>query len=491
MGPFEGFALNREPMLHVMEMHRAAIDEIDPSCPTQLRKAARDVWDACLDQGRKSGYRNAQVTVIAPTGTIAFMMDCDTTGIEPDIALVKYKQLAGGGMLKIVNRTVPMALRKLGYDDPAIERILAYIDAEDTIEGAPGIKDADLPVFDCAFPPARGGRSIHWEGHVRMMAAAQPFLSGAISKTVNMPRESTVDDIRRAYLEGWKLGLKALAIYRDGSKESQPVSTSSESDKEQKTAPQPDLAAATPPPAPAAAAPAPARPGYQPRRERLPDTRHSMTHKFDIQGHEGYLTVGFFEDGRPGELFITMAKEGSTIGGLMDTIGTLVSMCLQYGVPLEVLVNKFAHSRFEPSGFTRNPDIPIAKSLADYIFRWLGIQFVPGYRAANAPNRSEYDESAAVSGGEEPVAPTAPLIKINGKRKATAVDLARAEAERLATPAAAHPSPTMHVVSLEVQQAQFASFQSDAPACDNCGALTVRCGTCYRCFNCGNSMGCS
>jgi ribonucleoside-diphosphate reductase alpha chain len=226
MGTFEGYALNREPMLHVMEMHRSAIDQIDPSCPEELRKAAIDVWDACLEQGRRSGFRNAQVTVIAPTGTIAFMMDCDTTGIEPDIALVKYKQLAGGGMLKIVNRTVPMALKTLGYDDPTIERALAYIDAEDTIEGAPGLNDEHLAVFDCAFPPARGGRSIHWEGHVRMMAAAQPFLSGAISKTVNMPRESTVDDIRKAYLEGWKLGLKALAIYRDGSKESQPVSTS-------------------------------------------------------------------------------------------------------------------------------------------------------------------------------------------------------------------------------------------------------------------------
>jgi ribonucleoside-diphosphate reductase alpha chain len=500
MGTFEGYALNREPMLHVMEMHRSAIDQIDPSCPEELRKAAIDVWDACLEQGRRSGFRNAQVTVIAPTGTIAFMMDCDTTGIEPDIALVKYKQLAGGGMLKIVNRTVPMALKTLGYDDPTIERVLAYIDAEDTIEGAPGLNDEHLAVFDCAFPPARGGRSIHWEGHVRMMAAAQPFLSGAISKTVNMPRESTVDDIRKAYLEGWKLGLKALAIYRDGSKESQPVSTSNEADKDAKTAETPAPAPATPSQttgatSAAVAAPVPTgRPGYQPRRERLPETRRSMTHKFDIQGHEGYLTVGFFEDGRPGELFVTMAKEGSTIGGLMDTIGTLVSMCLQYGVPLEVLVNKFAHSRFEPSGFTRNPDIPIAKSLADYIFRWMGIQFVPGYRAANAPNRAEADE-AAVGGDEEPAGPTAPVIKVNGHRKATAVDLARAEAEQaagnLGSPPPAAAGSIMHVTSIEVQQAQFARFQSDAPACDNCGALTVRCGTCYRCFNCGNSMGCS
>jgi ribonucleoside-diphosphate reductase alpha chain len=478
MGPFEGFALNREPMLRVMEMHRESLEGIDASCPDDLMAAARNVWDEVLDAGRKFGFRNAQVTVIAPTGTIAFMMDCDTTGIEPDIALVKYKSLAGGGMLKIVNRTVPMALRNLGYDETAIERILEYIDEHDTIEGAPALKDEHLPVFDCAFPPARGGRSIAWQGHVRMMAAAQPFLSGAISKTVNMPRESTVDDIRQAYLEGWKQGLKALAIYRDGSKESQPVSTKSEeSDKAAKAE---EAAASTVSPPHHSALTTP-----QPRRERLPDTRHSMTHKFDIQGHEGYLTVGFFDDGRPGELFITMAKEGSTIGGLMDTIGTLVSMGLQYGVPLAVFVNKFAHSRFEPSGFTKNPDIPIAKSVTDYIFRWLGIQFVPGYREANTPKRDDADTAT-------PEAPQAPTLKVNGHRKATAADMAHVEAEHEAAASASPPPPAPQgLVSSEVQQDQFARFQSDAPACDNCGALTVRCGTCYRCFNCGNSMGCS
>ena len=489
MGPFDGFALNREPMLRVMEKHRDALEGIDPSCPPNLLASARSIWDEGLALGREHGYRNAQVTVIAPTGTIAFMMDCDTTGIEPDIALVKYKSLAGGGMLKIVNKTVPMALRTLGYDDPTISRVLDHIDEHDTIEGAPGLADGHLAVFDCAFPPARGGRSIHWEGHVKMMAASQPFLSGAISKTVNMPRESTVDDIRLAYLEGWKLGLKALAIYRDGSKESQPVNTRNESEKD-KDKPDTDTAAVVAAPAPVAvvssAAPvaaAPASTPPQPRRQRLPETRHSLTHKFDIQGHEGYLTVGFFEDGRPGELFITMAKEGSTIGGLMDTIGTLVSMGLQYGVPLEVFVNKFAHSRFEPAGFTRNPDIPIAKSIADYIFRWLGIQFVPGYREANTPRRVSEGDTAVDD--HTPPAVEAPTVKVNGHRKATAVELDRVENEsRDSASSAAYASN-------EAQQEQFAHFQSDAPACDNCGSLTVRCGTCYRCFNCGNSMGCS
>jgi ribonucleoside-diphosphate reductase alpha chain len=486
VGPFEGYPVNREPMLRVMEMHRNAVGGIHPSCPHELLDVARRTWDECLDLGRQNGFRNSQVTVIAPTGTIAFMMDCDTTGIEPDIALVKYKQLAGGGMLKIVNRTVPMALRTLGYDDPTIQSALDFIDAHDTIEGAPGIKDDDLAVFDCAFPPARGGRSIHWEGHVHMMAAAQPFLSGAISKTVNMPREATVDDIRDAYLEGWKLGLKALAIYRDGSKESQPVSTSNESDKTRDREPAPaPVAAAAPAPA---ATPAPELPtaflaaavssSPRPRRERLPDTRHSVTHKFDIQGHEGYLTVGFFPDGRPGELFITMAKEGSTVGGLMDAIGTLVSMGLQYGVPLDVFVNKFAHSRFEPSGFTKNPDIPIAKSITDYIFRWLGIEFVPGYREANTPRR----EGAEAAPELDSAWTSTPVVKVNGHRKATAADLDDPQ------PAVAPPATEAR---RESQQQQFASFQSDAPACDNCGSLTVRCGTCYRCFNCGNSMGCS
>jgi ribonucleoside-diphosphate reductase alpha chain len=507
LGPFDGFPLNREPMLRVMEMHRDAVEAIDPSVAPDLLATARTVWDECVEMGRMHGYRNSQVTVIAPTGTIAFMMDCDTTGIEPDIALVKYKQLAGGGMLKIVNRTVPMALKTLGYDDPTIRDILNHVDAKDTIEGAPGLKDEHLPVFDCAFTPMGGTRSIHYRGHLRMMAAAQSFLSGAISKTVNMPRDASVADIRQAYLEGWALGLKALAIYRDGSKESQPVSTTTEEGKAQ--AEKDRLAAVSPAVAPEAEArivpaaapqtPAPVIPTAakpRPRRERLPDTRRSMTHKFDIQGHEGYLTVGFFDDGRPGELFITMAKEGSTVGGLMDVVGTLVSMGLQYGVPLDVFVNKFAHSRFEPAGFTKNPDIPIAKSITDYIFRWLGIEFVPGYREANAPRRESYETPAASEGvathtqssspdAEDATIPSGPTIKVNGHRKATADDLEHAEAILHAViPIDLHDDR-------DSQHEQFARFQSDAPACDNCGALTVRCGTCYRCFNCGNSMGCS
>jgi ribonucleoside-diphosphate reductase alpha chain len=485
IGPFDGFALNREPMLKVMEMHRAAAERIDGPAPAELRTAASTVWAECVDAGRKHGYRNSQVTVLAPTGTIAFMMDCDTTGIEPDIALVKYKQLAGGGMLKIVNQTVPMALHKLGYDEPVIRGILEHIDKYDTIEQAPGLLDEHLPVFDCAFAPPQGGRNIHFRGHLRMIAAVQPFLSGAISKTCNVPREATVNDIRNAYLEGWKLGLKALAIYRDGSKGSQPVSTKAESSD---IATENAMAAASEPVVLAAAAPVP-QVIYQPRRERLPHTRRSLTHKFDIQGHEGYINVGFYPDGRPGELFITMAKEGSTIGGLMDVLGTAISIGLQYGVPLEVFVNKFAHSRFEPAGFTKNPDIPIAKSIADYIFRWMGMEFIPGYRDANAPRRPAVDE-------QERSPAATPVLKVNGNRSATIADLEHAEAvmgakvQPSATPQTFVVEPPLHD-GLSEQDRQFAHFQSDAPPCDNCGALTVRCGTCYRCFNCGNSMGCS
>jgi ribonucleoside-diphosphate reductase alpha chain len=503
LGAFDGFAANREPMLRVMELHRAAAESIDSRAPAELLAESHAVWAECLEQGRKHGYRNSQVTVLAPTGTIAFMMDCDTTGIEPDIALVKYKQLAGGGMLKIVNRTVPMALARLGYDEPEIRGILDYIDAHDTIEGAPDLNDHDLPIFDCAFAPPHGGRSIHFRGHLRMMAAVQPFLSGAISKTCNVPSEATVADVCEAYLEGWKLGLKALAIYRDGSKGSQPVSTKSDT-KEPLTGPvtapakaaaglatsgeplaeHADSGGAEPQQAPLIE-PATTFPNH-PRRERLPHTRKSLTHKFDIQGHEGYINVGFYPDGRPGELFITMAKEGSTIGGLMDVLGTAISIGLQYGVPLEVFVNKFAHSRFEPAGFTKNPDIPIAKSIADYIFRWLGMEFIPGYREANAPKRPASEV--------EPGAAGIPMLKVNGHRTATIADLEHAEAVMGTynpAPTAAHSTDVESGEGLADQDQQFARFQSDAPPCDNCGALTVRCGTCYRCFNCGNSMGCS
>ena len=378
VGTFEEYEKNAEPFLRVMEMHREAVDAIDPECPAELRSAAREIWDEVLTAGPVHGFRNAQATVLAPTGTISFMMDCDTTGIEPDIALVKYKQLAGGGMLKIVNRTVPMALKTLGYDEPEIGAILDYIEKHDTIEGTPDLDPVHLPVFDCAFSPRNGNRSIAWKAHIRMMAAAQPFLSGAISKTVNMPRESKPEEIAEAYMDGWRLGLKALAIYRDGSKESQPLSTSTEGDKAA------DKVAGN-------IAAGHVKIVTKPRRRRLPDTRQSITHKFSVSGHEGYVTVGLYEDGMPGELFITMAKEGSTIGGLMDAFGTSVSMSLQYGVPLEDYVNKFSHMRFEPQGFTKNPDIRMAKSLIDYIFRWLGNTFLPGYREANLGLHPEGD----------------------------------------------------------------------------------------------------
>ena len=470
IGPFAGYQENAEPMLNVMQMHRDAVEVIDPKCPDYLRDAARDVWDLCVASGQKHGYRNAQATVLAPTGTIAFMMDCDTTGIEPDIALVKYKQLAGGGMMKIVNRTVPAALDKLGYTETQIAAITEYIEKNDTIEGAPGLSDDHLAVFDCAFKARNGKRTIRWQAHVGMMAAAQPFLSGAISKTVNMPAESTVEDIENAYVEGWKLGLKALAIYRDGSKSSQPLATTKESDRNKKQEAEPATAVVP----------------TGPFRRHLPSTRNSLTHKFAVGGHEGYITVGLFEDGKPGELFITMAKEGSTIGGLMDTVGTLTSLSLQYGVPVEAMVNKFAHMRFEPSGWTGNPDIPNAKSLPDYIFRWLGMRFVAGYRDANSPKRNgnghdsnghaKHDNGASHS-ADAAGHVTAPAAAASAS--GTALQVQTAE------PALA-VAEGPHVRSL-----QFAKFQTDAPACDNCGAITVRNGNCYLCHNCGNSMGCS
>jgi ribonucleoside-diphosphate reductase alpha chain len=459
-------------------MHRDAVDQIDPSCPDDLVVAARRVWDDCLALGRQHGYRNAQATVLAPTGTISFMMDCDTTGIEPDIALVKYKQLAGGGMLKIPNRTVPQALERLGYDAPTIGGILAYLERNDTIEGAPSLRDEHLAVFDCAFKPLKGQRAIHYMAHLTMMSAAQPFISGAISKTVNMPRESTVEDIMQTYLEGWRLGLKAVAIYRDGSKESQPLSTETESSKQTKKDVGPSVDVSASVPKLAATHDAAGKLIQQdliamgPRRERLPDTRKSLTHKFSIGGHEGYVIVGFYEDGRPGELFINMAKEGSTIGGLMDTIGVLTSLALQYGVPLDALVRKFEHARFEPNGFTRNADIPMAKSVVDYVFRWLGMNYVPGYREANAPKRPA-DE--ANGGALPPPTDSGPMVALS-ERPAGATFVAEPRAVETA-PDAAHT--------------WLADLQSDAPPCDECGAITVRNGACFKCMNCGNSMGCS
>ena len=387
--------------------------------------------------------------------------------------------------LKILNKSVSHALKTIGYDQPQIESITAYIDQNDKIEGAPEIKEEDLSVFDCAFEPTGGGRSIDWRAHVRMMAAAQPFLSGAISKTVNMPATTSVDDVTDAYTWGWRLGLKALAIYRDGSKQSQPLSTATEGDKAEK------------------------KKVAKPRRERLPDTRQSVTHKFSVDGHEGYLNVGLYEDGRPGEVFITMAKEGSTIGGLMDSFGTAISMSLQYGVPLEVLVNKFSHTRFDPMGFTKNPDIRYAKSLVDYIFRWMGCQFIAGFREANLgipPKKAT--EGGKAEDGETAIPPV--TTKVDGQKQSHGVT------EKIETSASAsssangnghvdtngHHSKTSGISdgkfktiesgsSETVMSKQFLSFDLDAPSCDNCGSITVRNGNCHMCHNCGNSLGCS
>ncbi len=481
VGPFEEYPDNAEPMLRVMQMHRNAVEQIDPSGPSYLKDAARNVWDKVLELGSRNGFRNAQATVLAPTGTISFMMDCDTTGVEPDIALVKYKQLAGGGMLKILNRSVSLGLRNLGYSPSQIVEIEKFIGEKDTIEGAPHVKAEHLPVFDCAFTPANGTRSIRWQAHVEMMAAAQPFLSGAISKTVNMPANSTVDDIAQAYFWGWELGLKAIAIYRDGSKQSQPLSTKSEGQKAED----------------AAAAAVVEKIVYKPRRERLPDTRNSVTHKFSISGHEGYFNVGLYPDGRPGEVFITMAKEGSTIGGLMDSFGTAISISLQYGVPLEVLVNKFSHTRFEPMGHTTNPDIRIAKSLVDYIFRWLGLTFLEGYREEHKTKvdlmaTPKSDASSTLSVKVKSNLTSTPVngngaelaMQSTGYTKARFIGLG--DTGEMTSSGSGHSGSKM-----ESRGGQFAGFQSDAPSCDNCGSITVRSGNCYLCYNCGNSLGCS
>lgn len=431
-GPFKWFEKNRTSFLEVMRMHRAAVDRIPADLvPGDLLETARTCWDEAIDLGEHYGYRNAQATVLAPTGTIGFMMDCDTTGIEPDIAIVKYKTLVGGGLMKIVNSTVPEALTNLGYSPEERQAILAHIEEHDTIEGAPYLKPEHLPVFDCAFKPAKGSRFIHHMGHVRMMAAVQPFISGAISKTVNMPNSCTPQDIEDVYMEGWRLGLKAIAIYRDGSKRTQPLSTRRNTDSASAT--QESAAPAVTPP--------------RPVRRKLPDERKSITHKFSIAGHEGYITVGMYDDGQPGEIFLTMSKEGSTISGLMDTIATMVSLALQYGVPLETLVNKFAHMRFEPSGVTPNPEIRFAKSISDYIFRWLGLKFLP--KEAQPPK-----EAKSLNGSLVPTEPPG-------------------------------------INALQAREREVFTLQADAPACADCGALMVRNGACYKCLNCGSTYGCS
>ncbi|HEX8801468.1 MAG TPA: vitamin B12-dependent ribonucleotide reductase, partial [Terriglobales bacterium] len=419
-GACPGWYVNREPFLDVIRMHRASVNNINPkNVPAALYEASKATWDEALAHGEKFGYRNSQVTVLAPTGTIGFMMDCDTTGIEPDLALVKYKKLVGGGMIKIVNNTVPSALFKLGYTSDQTNAIVSYIDATGTIEGAPAIKDEHLAVFDCSFKPTKGTRSIPYTGHLRMMAATQPFISGAISKTINMPEEASVDDVMEAYISAWKLGLKAVAIYRDGSKKAQPLSSmGSATAKSSKDVGAPcfasgvDAKGASEEPVDESAEP--------PRavRHRLPDERLSITHKFKVGGHEGYLTVGLYKNGMPGELFITMAKEGSTVSGLMDSFACAVSIALQHGVPLKLLCEKFAHTRFEPSGWSNNPDIGYAKSIMDYIFRWLQLRFLTGQQQALFDGlRPKYMGGVApVSAPDDPnyVAPSSSVIPSEG-----------------------------------------------------------------------------
>jgi ribonucleoside-diphosphate reductase alpha chain len=441
-GPFIAFEKNREPFLRVMGKHRDALKDVNAAhVPADLMEMARQSWDEAIALGEAHGYRNAQATVLAPTGTIGFMMDCDTTGVEPDIALVKYKRLVDGGVMKIVNQTVPAALARLNYTPAQIRAIIEYIDRNETIEGAPHLRERDLAVFDCAFKPARGQRSIHYLGHIRMMGSVQPFISGAISKTVNVPKEATVEDICQAYIEAWRLGVKAISIYRDGSKRTQPLNTSKQKDQAVEAVVEKVIV-------------------QQPVRRKLPDERRAITHKFEIAGHEGYITVGLYEDGNPGEIFLVMAKEGSTISGFADAFAQAISYALQYGVPLQVLVDKFSHVRFEPSGMTHNQQIRFAKSIVDYVFRWMATKFLSteeqfwaGVNSleGNGESHQEWPEQLKLT----PVAAGGP-----GERSATA-------------PYAA------------IQN------QEDAPPCAICGAIMVRSGSCYKCVNCGSTSGCA
>jgi len=526
MGPFPGYREARcsgvskpvakdnvASMLEVIDLHRDAVKEIpDAEEFAYLKKEAARAWDRAADLGKRHGYRNAQVTVLAPTGTISFLMDCDTTGIEPDIALVKYKLLAGGGMLKIVNQTIRPALEHLGYAEDEIAHIIEHVDLFDTIEAAtPGadhsavlagraeagrlyptpLRAEHLPIFDCAFRAHLGERSLHYMAHLRMMAAAQPFLSGAISKTVNMPENATVDDIMNTYVEGWRLGLKSIAIYRDGSKRSAPLNT-------RKTR---DMGAFD------GAMDVIAEPEElqkrileleeeiamlrsrldQPIRHRMPDTRMSLTHRFEIAGHEGYITVGLYEDGQPGELFITMSKEGSTIGGLMDTVGTLTSIALQYGVPLESLVKKFAYQRFEPSGFTKNPDIRNATSITDYVFRYLGCQFIKGYKEATSPNRAQSEFPLKEIAEMEKKAINRPVPELPRTAERELIDVITSD-----SPGEGNPKviTTGYTHADRVKEALGNMFMDIV--CSHCGSdKVIRAGACGVCTECGTSQGCS
>jgi ribonucleoside-diphosphate reductase alpha chain len=450
-GPFAGYAENEQPFLGVMKKHRYHTERIEASyVPEDLLSSGRSAWDEAINVGSEHGFRNAQASVLAPTGTIGFMMDCDTTGIEPDIALIKYKRLVGGGMIKIVNNTTEEALARLGYDEDQRKAIVEYIDREETIEGAPGLSDEHLPVFDCAFRAANGTRSIHYMGHIRMMSAAQPFISGAISKTVNQPADASVEDVENAYMEAWKAGLKAIAVYREGCKRTQPVSTS-------KTDPGLQRAQAT------AAA-------QTLVRRKLPDERHSLTHKFSVGGHEGYIHVGLYDSGEPGEIFIRMAKEGSTISGLMDSFATAVSLALQHGVPLRLLVDKFSRMRFEPSGFTGNPELPRATSVMDYLFRWLGAKFLRSESESEGTEEAKPAESAA------PVAlpSSSPVVVVDQ------------------TLQIAQTVPAVQIPAKPSTPSMYGFLvRTDAPTCPECGSIMVPNGSCHKCTNCGTTSGCS
>jgi ribonucleoside-diphosphate reductase alpha chain len=460
-----GWYINREPFLDVIRMHRASVNHINKAnVPASLYEASKQCWDEALVHGEKFGYRNSQVTVLAPTGTIGFMMDCDTTGVEPDLALVKYKKLVGGGMIKIVNNTVPGALFKLGYTHEQANAIVSYIDATGTIEGAPHIKDEHLAVFDCSFKPAKGTRSISYMGHLRMMAATQPFISGAISKTVNLPNQASMEDIMEAYLQAWKLGLKAVAIYRDGCKQSQPLSAAGSATALSKK----EEGARTGVSAPHGAAQEEENLNAPPRavRHKLQEERASITHKFNVGGHEGYITVGLYPDGEPGELFITMAKEGSTVSGLMDSFALAISIALQHGVPLKLYCEKFAHTRFEPSGWTNNPEIGFAKSIMDYIFRWLQVRFLTG-------QQQMLFENLRLKAGGAPRTPEAEGVSDLHGAAETRTPVSRS--------GAVHASDALSsIVDL-----------GDAPSCHYCGAIMTRNGSCYRCMSCGSTSGCS
>ncbi|MBV9645643.1 MAG: vitamin B12-dependent ribonucleotide reductase, partial [Verrucomicrobia bacterium] len=518
MGPFPGYrdsratgftrtvaADNVDSMQEVIRLHRQYCDQIENSIEFAfLKEEAKQVWNNALRAGAKNGFRNAQVTVLAPTGTIGFLMDCDTTGIEPDIALVKYKLLAGGGMLKIVNQTVQSALEKLGYSPKQTEQILAHINEHDTIEDVAipesqivlksGLKTEHLPIFDCAFKPYKGERSLHYLGHLRMMAACQPFLSGAISKTVNMPNGATAEEIMNTYIGGWKLGLKAVAIYRDGSKRSAPLNTKKTKDMGAEEIAQAGL-----------------EPEMmqrriielekeiqtlraeveQPSRNRMPDTRVSLTHKFEIAGHEGYITVGLYDSGQPGELFIQMAKEGSTIGGLMDTVATLTSLALQYGVPLESLVKKFAYQRFEPSGFTKNPDIRNATSITDYIFRWLGCQFIKGYKEAISPSRSQLDLPMKEIADIDKKAVNRPVAELSRTAEREIIDVITNRSNSEGTVEAVTNGNGLSKTHADRVRAALENMYIGM-SCSNCGSTKViRAGACGICTECGTSQGCS